>query len=87
MRVKSTNQDCGETKPLTVGLIARGIEIVDDIEPGRIVQPLVRLATGFRNHFHHTTPRGAARSESEIAAIKTEIVRSANRDRMARDAS
>src|ERR1700738_1357107 len=28
-----------------------GIEIVDDIEPGRIVQPLVRLAIGFRNHF------------------------------------
>ena len=51
MRVKSTNQDCGETKPLTFGLIARGIEIVDDIESGRIVQPLVRLAIGFRNHF------------------------------------
>jgi hypothetical protein len=24
---------------------------VDDIEPGRIVQLLVRLAIGFRNHF------------------------------------
>src|ERR1700687_6426749 len=30
---------------------SRGIEIVEDIEPGRLVQPLVRLAIGFRNHF------------------------------------
>ena len=28
-----------------------GIEIVNDIESGRIVQPLVRLAIGFCNHF------------------------------------
>src|ERR1700738_2641402 len=51
MRVKSTNQDCGETKPLNLRTRRAGIEIVDDIEPGRIVQPLVRLAIGFRNHF------------------------------------
>jgi hypothetical protein len=28
-----------------------GIEVVNDIEPGRIVQPLDRLTVGFVNHF------------------------------------
>ncbi len=36
---------CGETNPLTFGLIAREVEIMDDIEPRRIVhEAFVRLA-------------------------------------------